>query len=123
MKLINCSVLSIILLGFLCLWFVGCGSNGFTMPTAPTGVTATSGNGQVTIAWTPVAGATSYNIYWSTASGVSGPVGTNGTPLYSVTNPYTQMGLSVGTPYYYVVTSVNADVESQPSAQVSATPT
>src|ERR1039457_3175525 len=102
MKLINCSVLSIILLGFLCLWFVGCGSNGFTMPTVPTGVTATSGNGQVTIAWSPVAGATSYNIYWSIASGVSGPVGTNGTPLYRVTNPYTQMGLSVGTPYYYV---------------------
>lgn len=121
MRLVNRSVLSVILLGFLCIWLAGCG-DGFTAPTAPTGVTATAGKNQVTIAWTPVAGATSYVIYWSTTSGVSGPAGTNGTPLYGVTNPYIQTGLTAGTAYYYVVTSVNANAESPPSDQVSATP-
>ena len=120
MRLLNRSVQSIILLGCLCLWFVGCGE--FIAPTAPTGVTATPGKNQVTIAWTPEAGATTYDIYWSTTSGVSGPAGTNGTPIYKVTNPYTQTGLTAGTTYYYVVTSVHTNVESPPSDQVSATP-
>jgi fibronectin type 3 domain-containing protein len=38
-------------------------------PQAPTGVTATAGNAQVTISWTAVFGATSYNLYRSTAAG------------------------------------------------------
>src|SRR3989304_2753726 len=61
-------------------------------PSAPTGVTATAGNGQVSISWSPVSGATSYNIYWSTATGVtkttvsftlsSGSVGDNTKTVY-----------------------------------------
>jgi fibronectin type 3 domain-containing protein len=87
-------------------------------PAAPTGVTATPGNDQVTIAWTAVTGATSYNIYWSTTSGA----GVTGTQIASATNPYIQTGLTNGTTYYYVVTAVNGNGESAPSSQVSATP-
>ncbi len=89
-------------------------------PTAPTGVSATPGNAQVTISWTAVAGATSYNLYWSTATGVT-PA--NGTKVAGVTNPYVQTGLANGTTYYYVVTAANANGESTASAQASAQPT
>lgn len=41
-----------------------------TPPSAPTGVTATAGNAQVTISWSSVSGAT-YNLYWSTTTGVT----------------------------------------------------
>src|SRR5258708_6695420 len=49
----------------------GGGSNPPPPPSAPTGLSALSGNGQVTIAWNVVAGATSYNLYRATVSGVS----------------------------------------------------
>ena len=85
-------------------------------PAEPIGVTATPGNGQVSISWTAVPGAASYNIYWSTATGVT-PA--NGTRIAGVTTPYTQAGLSNGTSYYYVVTAVNGNGESTASTQVS----
>ena len=49
----------------------GCGGGGTTPPTipiAPTAVQTAAENGQVTISWSAVAGATSYNIYWSTVA-------------------------------------------------------
>jgi hypothetical protein len=46
----------------------GCGNRDVPVPT---GVTATPGNGQITIAWTVVKDVTSYNIYWSTTPGVT----------------------------------------------------
>lgn len=88
-------------------------------PTAPTGVTATAADKQVTISWTTVSGATSYNIYWSTTSGVTK---TSGTPITGATSPYMHAGLSNGTTYYYVVTAVNSYGESAASSQVSGTP-
>lgn len=89
-------------------------------PSAPTGVSATAGNGQATISWNTVSGATSYNIYWSTTSGVTK---TNGTKITGATSPYSHTGLTNGTTYYYIVTAVNSSGESVESAQVSATPT
>ena len=65
---------------------------------------------QVTIAWTAVPGATSYNIYWSTTTGVA-PA--NGTRIAGVTTAsYTHAPLNNGTTYYYVVTAVFATGES-----------
>jgi hypothetical protein len=88
--------------------------------SAPTGATATASNGQVNISWNAVSGATSYNIYWSTTSGVTK---TSGTKITGATSPYSHTGLTNGTTYYYIVTAVNSSGESVASVQVSATPT
>ncbi|MBJ6724911.1 fibronectin type III domain-containing protein [Geomesophilobacter sediminis] len=89
-----------------------------TAPAAPTGVSATGGTNQATISWPAVTGATSYNIYWSTTTGVTK---TSGTRIAGATSPYVQTGLTAGTTYYYVVTAVNSVGESAASAQASAT--
>jgi hypothetical protein len=89
----------------------------------PTGIKATNGNGQVTISWNTVSGATSYNLYEATVSGVTK---TNyislagGAMTTGVTSPFTQIGLINGTTYYFVVTAVTALGESIESSQVSA---
>ncbi|NNM53342.1 MAG: hypothetical protein HKM05_01285, partial [Spirochaetales bacterium] len=59
-------------------------------PTAPTGLTAVAGNAQVTLTWTGVTGATSYNLYYSTTSGVT-PA--NGTKVAGVSSGVVQTGL------------------------------
>lgn len=89
-----------------------------TVPAAPSGVTATGGAKQVTLSWPAVSGTTSYNVYWSTASGVTIA---NGTRIAGATSPYVHTGLSAGTSYYYVVTAVNGAGESAPSTQATAT--
>jgi mono/diheme cytochrome c family protein len=88
------------------------------VPVAPTGVTAAGGSNQVTLSWNAVTGATSYNIYWSTTTGVS-PL--TGTRIANATSPFVQTGLAASTTYFYVVTAVNASGESAPSTQASAT--
>jgi fibronectin type 3 domain-containing protein len=86
------------------------------VPAAPTGVTAGGGTNQVSISWPAVSGATSYNIYWATATGVT----TAGTKITGATSPYVQTGLAASTTYYYIVTAVNTAGQSAASAQVSA---
>lgn len=90
-----------------------------TVPAAPV-ASASAGFNQVTLSWNGVSGATSYNIYWSTASGVT-PA--NGTKISNATSPYLHTGRAASTTYYYVVTAVNSVGESAPSPQVSATTT
>ena len=85
----------------------------------PSGLAATAGNGQNTVSWSPVTGATGYNLYWGSSSGVSK---SNGTKIAGVQSPYTHSGLTNGTPYYYVVTAHDATSESAESTQASATP-
>ena len=89
-----------------------------SIPAAPTDVAALPGNGQITLSWTPVSGATSYNIYWATSSGVTK---SNGAKISGATSPYIHSGLSNGSTYYYVITAVNVGGESAASSQVSAT--
>ncbi len=89
------------------------------LPSMPTAVNAVAGDGQVTISWNGVPGATSYNLYWSTVSGVNKVTGTK---ISNVTSPYTHTGRVNGTTYYYVATAQNALGESSESSQVSATP-
>lgn len=90
-----------------------------TVPAAPSGVVATPGNAQVTLSWTAVSGATSYDVYWSTSPGVTKSTGTK---IPGVTSPYVHSGLANGTTYYYVVTALNAAGESAASTAASATP-
>ena len=89
-------------------------------PCPPTGVSAAPGDAQVTITWNPSAGATSHNIYWATASGVTAGTGSQ---IPGVTSPYVHGGLTNGTRYYYVVTALNGTWESAESSEVNATPT
>jgi hypothetical protein len=88
-------------------------------PDAPTGISASAGDGQVTIGWDDVSGATSYNIYWSTTEDVTKDTGTK---IADATSPYTHTGLTNGTTYYYVVTAENSYGESAESTEVPATP-
>jgi hypothetical protein len=86
-------------------------------PLAPTGLTATAGNQQIALVWTPSLTATNYQVKRSTASG--GPYTTVGT---SATTSYTDTGLTNGTIYYYVVAAVNTAGGGANSSQVFAEP-
>ena len=87
-------------------------------PTVPTNLKATPSDTSITYSWDTVSGATGYNLYYRTTSGVTKA---NGIKLAGVTSPKTISGLSSGTTYYAVVTGVNANGESIESYQVSAT--
>jgi hypothetical protein len=92
------------------------GSAPCTPPSAPTGLTATaSGQTQINLSWTAVAGATSYTILRATTSG--GPYTAVGT---SSTTSFSNTGLNCNTTYYYVVTASNG-CSSGNSNQASAT--
>ncbi len=84
---------------------------------SPTGLTATAGNGQVTLNWFTSSSATSYNVYTATTTG--GPyikVGSTTNINYTVTGL-----LSINGPtYYFVVTAVNSAGESGYSNQASS---
>ena len=89
-------------------------------PLIPTGVSAVEGNRFVTVTWTPASGATSYNIYYATSSSVSKKSGIKVADLRG--SPYTVRPLENKTPYYFVVTAVNAGGESGDSPWAMATP-
>jgi hypothetical protein len=90
-----------------------------SIPPTPSGLTATAGNGQVSLSWQGSSGATSYNVYRSTSSG-----GEGSTPVASgvTTTTYTNTGLTNGTTYYYKVAAVNNAGTSGQSNEASATP-
>lgn len=90
-----------------------------TAPAAPTGLSATKGNAQVSLSWTASAGATSYTVKRSITSGsgyTNVATGITGTS-------YSNTGLTNGTIYYYVVSATNPAGTSGNSSQVSVTPT
>ncbi|MBI2819597.1 MAG: hypothetical protein HYX73_06435 [Acidobacteria bacterium] len=89
-----------------------------TPPAAPTLLTATPGDGEVSLSWTGSAGADTYNVKRATASG--GPYAAVSTGV--ATTSYTDTTVTNGTTYYYVVTAVNSVDESANSNETSATP-
>ena len=96
------------------------------VPAAPAGLTATPGNAQVTLKWTPPVGATSYNVKRSAS--LSGPFVTVATLVgaasYTDSNANYDGTLQTpnGTPVYYVVTAMNTLGESAASSAAGATP-
>ena len=95
------------------------GGGGGGAPAAPTGLTATGGNAQVSLSWTASSGATSYNVYRSTTSGGEG---TTAIATGITSTSYTNTGLTNGTTYYYKVAAVNGSGTSAQSNEASATP-
>lgn len=88
-------------------------------PPAPTGLTATPGNGQVALAWLASTGASSYTVYRRAASDQTmRPVASGIT-----TRGYVDTGLPNGVRYYYRVQAVAGTLVSKRSARVSAVPT
>ncbi len=87
--------------------------------SAPASVGATGADGSATIYWSPVAEASSYNIYWSNSPGTDR---LSGTAIAGATSPHVHSGLSNGTAYYYVVTALKDANESVESNEASATP-
>jgi rhamnogalacturonan endolyase len=87
-------------------------------PTVPTNLRATPGNLQVTLTWTPPAGAAFYVILRGSATGGPYTVINNAV----ATNSFADTGRSNATPYYYVVAAANASGVSPISAEVGALP-
>lgn len=90
-------------------------------PSIVPSVTAQGDLSSVRLSWTTVLSARSYNIYWSTSSGVTKDTGTKISGIKGP--PFAHTGLTNGVPYYYVVTAENASGESAESPEATATPT
>ena len=87
-----------------------------SIPPAPTGLTATAGNAQVALSWSAVSSATSYNVQRSTD-------GVNFAPLATSTGTsYTDLNLTNGTTYYYLVSAASSCGTGANAGPVSATP-
>jgi hypothetical protein len=88
----------------------------------PSSLTATAGNGQVSLSWAPSAGATSYTVKRATVSG-----GPYVTVACRTGTRHVDSAVSDGTTYHYVVASAftgnrNAGGASADSSEASATP-
>jgi hypothetical protein len=89
-----------------------------TVPATPTGVSATANYQQIALSWNPSSIATGYAIGRSMQSG--GPYA----PIARAdthTN-FTDVVLTNGVTYYYVVTATNQAGSSSPSSEVNGTP-
>ena len=88
-----------------------------TAPPTPINVTATAGNNQVSLSWSPASDALTYDLYRSTVEGneVVYEQGITGTS-------FTDTNTTDGVTYYYQVSAGNGVGESNLSQEVSATP-
>lgn len=103
-------------------------SNGELRATAAVTVTgigtpqlhaAMAGDGQVSLSWDAVEGATSYQIF---SRDIAGSYGAALATVNSSTNGYKAEGLINGTTYFFVIKAVYPGGESAASNEVSATP-
>jgi len=99
---------------------VGSNASNPSLKVALSGSGVTAAAHSVTVSWTASTSAvTGYNVYRSTVTG--GPY-TKINPVLETSTDYVDTAVAAGAKYYYVVTAVtSAGVESNASAQVSAT--
>lgn len=87
---------------------------------APAGVSTLSGDGQITISWNKVEGATSYNVYFSNLPSVAPATATRAGGITATS--YVHTALKNNSMYYYIVTAENASGEGLPSGETGARP-
>lgn len=87
-------------------------------PPAPTNLVAVPADTAVSLSWTSVAGAKSYNLYRSATAGGGGATAYKTGVAY----PYTDTAVTNGTTYYYRVKASNSDGDSDDSNEANATP-
>jgi fibronectin type 3 domain-containing protein len=87
-------------------------------PPAPTGLSASAGNAQVSLLWSATAGAGGYDVKRALAANGTYTIIAGGV---TATN-YVDGGLTNGTLYYYVVAATNSAGEGPNSAPASAMP-
>lgn len=78
------------------------------IPSVPVISSAVAGDGSVTVSWSPVTGATSYNLYYTAGSTVT----TSGTKVAGVTSPRLISGLTNSTQYAFALSAANTSGES-----------
>jgi hypothetical protein len=111
--------LMLVLIGLLSAQVVGAtpAQTATHAPAAPAGLTAVPGNGEVGLRWEAATDATSYHLKRATTSG--GPYTEIAAPRW---NGYTDVGLTNGVTYFFVVAAVGPAGEGAHSVQVSAKP-
>lgn len=100
------------------------------IPAQVTGVQASSGDQVVTLSWTSIYEAESYNVYYApaTANGSApamagvGAAAVGWTRITVNTSSCAVWGLSNNVTYFFVVTAANRDGEGSPSGPVASTP-
>jgi hypothetical protein len=91
---------------------------GLTLPAVPTNLTAAPEDSSITLSWSPVAGATSYNI--ARASAPDGPFTVLAANFPGIS--FTNSGLIDGATYYFTVSATNPVGSSANCDPISATP-
>ncbi|MBM9500511.1 chitobiase/beta-hexosaminidase C-terminal domain-containing protein [Leptospira sp. 201903071] len=88
-------------------------------PPPPKGVLVGAGNAKLVVSFIPVAGATSYKVYYANSSGVT----TTASSVTGANNPITISGLTNGTMQYVTMTAIHNGGESSLSVERSGIPT
>lgn len=88
-------------------------------PGSPANIQVQIGDGEITLSWDPVTVAESYTVYWNTSGDFTQ---TNSSTTGITATTYTVTGLTNGTAYYFIVTSVNANGQSSLTGDVLAKP-
>jgi len=98
-------------------------STGCTVPSAPTGLTATAASSnQINLRWTASSSTcgVTYNVFRSTTSGFT-PSTSNQITSGVTATTYSNTGLTASTTYYYLVEGTNSSGTSAASNQANAT--
>src|SRR3989304_2799228 len=94
-------------------------------PAPPANLKTVQGDGFITLSWDNAGDVTSYNLYMASQSGVTREnyaALSDGMKHAGVTSPHMHTNLENGKTYYFVVTAVNSNGESEESNEASAIP-